>query len=241
MNVIMNVPSQPVICAIDTPDCARAVDSVKEIAPEVGAIKLGLEFFTHNGAEGVRRVAACGAPIFLDLKFHDIPNTVHGAVLSAARLGVFMLTVHTSGGMAMMQAASEAAGEISRSMGGVRPKIIGVTVLTSLDDEDLKQTGVSASAADQALRLATLAQKAGLDGVVCSAHEITRIREACGSDFTLVAPGIRPFGSEIGDQKRVLTPREALASGADYLVIGRPITGAANPLKAAREIRLSLL
>lgn len=225
----------PIICAIDTPDLSKAKKLAAELKPHVGAIKLGLEFFVANGAAGVREVAACGTPIFLDLKFHDIPNTVAGAIKSLAGLDVFMTTIHTNGSEPMMRAAADAAKTLSK-----KPLVVGVTVLTSMDEGDIKSIGVSGSVPDQVKRLATLAQKSRLDGVVCSAHEIALIREACGRDFVLVVPGIRPEGSDAGDQKRIMTPKEAMDAGATYLVIGRPITGAENPAKAAQAIYSSL-
>jgi orotidine-5'-phosphate decarboxylase len=176
--------------------------------------------------------AAAGLPLFLDLKWHDIPNTVAGAVRAALPLGPFMLNVHASGGPAMLKAASEAAGG--------RTLMIAVTVLTSLDDADLEAVGLRGPAPARAVALARLAQACGLDGAVCSAHEIAAIREACGPDFRLIVPGVRPAGAETGDQKRVMTPRDAKRAGADYLVVGRPITGAADPAAAARAIVESL-
>lgn len=222
----------PVFCGIDTPDLDRAETVAAAVAPIVGGIKLGKEFFTAQGPDGVRRIAGCGAPIFLDLKFHDIPNTVAGAIRSACRLDLFMVNVHTTGGPAMMRAAAEAA----HAVAGARPLVIGVTVLTSLDDADLDAVGLAGPAGDRAVALAQLARDCGLDGVVCSALEIDGIRTACGPEFKLVVPGIRPAGSDIGDQKRVMTPAAALRAGADYLVIGRPIAAAADPAAAARDI-----
>jgi orotidine-5'-phosphate decarboxylase len=226
--------ANPIICAIDTIDVATAKSLVGSVAPHIGAVKLGLEFFTANGASGVAQVAG-DLPLFLDLKFHDIPNTVAGAIRATAGINSFMMTVHTAGGKAMMQAASAAAKTLPN-----KPLIVGVTVLTSLDSVDLENIGVNAKLQDQVKRLASLAQESGLDGVVCSAHEIEIIRETCGKDFKLVVPGIRPAGSSIGDQKRVMTPSEAIAKGADYLVIGRPITEAQNPSQAAQEIFASI-
>ncbi|MEQ8602774.1 MAG: orotidine-5'-phosphate decarboxylase [Marivibrio sp.] len=241
-------PQDRILVAIDTPDEARAADLSRRLAGAVGGIKLGLEFFNANGPEGVRRVARAApeetprgqAPaqqrLFLDLKFHDIPNTVAGAVRGAMQLGPWMLNVHASGGAAMMTAARQAAEFQADSLGVVRPMLIAVTVLTSLDEDDLAVVGQQGPAADQVARLARLAQECGLDGVVCSAREIAAIRAACGPDFRLIVPGIRPAGAETGDQKRTMTPAEALAAGADYLVIGRPITGAADPAEAARAV-----
>ena len=219
----------PILCAIDTPDPARARALASAVRGAVGGIKLGLEFFVANGPEAVRQVAGA-APLFLDLKLHDIPNTVAGAVRSVAALEPLLLTVHALGGPAMMRTAAQAASEAAR---GRRMKLVGVTVLTSLDDGDLAATGQPAGTAEQARRLALLARDCGLDGVVCSPHEVATLRAACGTGFLLVVPGIRPVGSAAGDQKRVMDPRAALAAGADYLVIGRPITEAADPAASA--------
>jgi orotidine-5'-phosphate decarboxylase len=224
----------PVFCAIDRPDLEGALELARAVAPHVGGIKLGLEFFTAQGARGVVAVQALGLPIFLDLKFHDIPNTVAGAVREAARLGVAMLTLHASGGRAMLEAAVEAAGAV-----GTRPWLLGVTVLTSLDAADLAATGVADSPAEQAVRLGRLALAAGLDGLVCSPQEITPLRAAFGREPRLVVPGIRPKSAG-DDQKRTLGPAEALALGADVLVIGRPITQAPSPAEAAAGIAREL-
>src|SRR6266852_3804166 len=215
----------PILCAIDTPDSGAARRLAAAIGPFVGGIKLGLEFFTANGRESVRLVVGA-APLFLDLKLHDIPNTVAGAVRAAAPLEPALLTVHCAGGTAMMKAAAAEADAASGS-GLRRMKIIGVTVLTSLNDADLTSVGQNGPALDQARRLAAVAKAAGLDGVVCSPHEVAALRRDCGQGFLLVVPGIRPAtAARSDDQKRVMTPREALDAGADYLVIGRPITAA---------------
>lgn len=219
----------PILCAIDTPDRARAARLVATLSGVVAGAKLGLEFFAANGPEGVRDVAGKDADVFLDLKLHDIPNTVAGAVRAALALDPLFLTLHCAGGPAMLRAAVEARGTR-------RTKLLGVTVLTSLDDNDLALTGQSGPVADQVRRLALLAKAAGLDGVVCSPQEVAMLREACGADFLLVVPGIRPSGAAVGDQKRVQTPRAAVEAGADYLVIGRPITEASDPAAAARAI-----
>ena len=225
----------PVFVALDTPSLDRARTLAQTLKPYVGGVKLGLEFYGANGPDGVRAIAAAGAPVFLDLKLHDIPNTVAGAMKALAPIGAAILNVHASGGGAMMRAAAEAAGTAER-----RAKIIAVTVLTSLEDRDLPSVGVSATALDQAVRLAVLAKDSGLDGVVCSPHEIAAVRAACGPRFLIVTPGVRPVGGELGDQKRVMTPRQAMEAGADILVIGRPITGASDPVQAAREIAAEL-
>ncbi|MCK4868564.1 MAG: orotidine-5'-phosphate decarboxylase, partial [Alphaproteobacteria bacterium] len=222
--------------AIDTPelDLARALS--QSLAGAVGGIKLGLEFFNAHGPAGVTQVAGNRGDLFLDLKYHDIPNTVAGAVRAAVKLQPMILNVHAGGGPAMMRAALEAAEEGSDRLGIARPKIIAVTVLTSMDDGDLDAVGQKGPSTDQVVRLARLTQDCGLAGVVCSPREIAAIRDACGPDFTLVVPGIRPAGAAVGDQKRVMTPRQAIDAGADWLVIGRPITGAPDPAAAARNI-----
>ncbi len=224
-----------VFAAIDTPDAARAARLVTALRGEVGGVKIGNELFTAQGPDGVRAVAR-GERLFLDLKFHDIPNTVAGAVRSAVHLRPFCLTLHASGGRAMMEAATEAAREAAEELEVARPKLLGVTVLTSLDGSDLEAVGQRGPAADQVRRLADLAQDAGLDGVVCSPREIEILRADRGPSFILLVPGIRPSWAASGDQKRVTTPSEAIAAGADYLVIGRPITAQADPRAAARRI-----
>jgi orotidine-5'-phosphate decarboxylase len=224
--------TSPVFCPIDVPDLAAAQDMSRKVAPHVGGLKLGLEFFVANGPSGVREIAKLGKPIFLDLKLHDIPNTVAGAVRSAAELGIEYLTIHTSGGPAMLKAAAEAAAG--------RVKLLGVSVLTSLDDADLVVVGQQGPVATQVGRLAKLAQECGLDGLICSPVEIALVRMCCGTGFTLMVPGIRPPGSDAGDQKRVMTPAEAMKAGADWLVIGRPITAAPDPAEAARAINAGL-
>ncbi len=229
--------TNPIICAIDTTNIDAALQLAYELKPHVGAFKLGLEFFTANGPKGIRRITEEGMPVFLDLKFHDIPNTVAGAVRAAVALDVFMLTIHTSGGLAMMQAAKEAAVETAKRLGKKPPMVVGVTVLTSMDVKDINDVGVpDKEVATQVVRLAKLAKEAGLDGVVCSPHEIELIRGELGKDFVLVTPGIRPASSEGDDQKRVLTPREAIEKGSTYLVIGRPITQMPQPAEAAKAI-----
>ncbi len=222
----------PIFCAIDTTDLAQARNLAQAVRNVVN-IKLGLEFFTAHGPAGVREVAG-RAPLFLDLKLHDIPNTVAGAVRAAASLRPLLLTVHCSGGKAMLRAAAEAAAQSVPDR--QRLKLLGVTVLTSLDDGDLDAVGQRGPAAEQVRRLALLARDCGLDGVVCSPLEAAMLREACGPNFLLVVPGIRLMGLSPGDQKRVMGPRETLAAGADFLVIGRPITGAPDPAAAARAM-----
>jgi orotidine-5'-phosphate decarboxylase len=227
--------TNPIYVALDTTDLDYALTLGQRVRPHVGGFKLGLEFFTARGADGVRAFADAGLPVFLDLKFHDIPNTVAGAVRAAAALGVEIINVHASGGEAMLKAARDAAKAVSP-----KTKVIAVTVLTSMTDNDLGAVGQETPARDQVLRLATLTKECGLDGVVCSAHEIAPIRAALGDDFLLVVPGIRPEGSAVGDQRRVMGPREARDAGASILVIGRPITAAPDPAEAARVIAESL-
>lgn len=231
----------PVFCAIDTPDIAVALGLAPQVAPHVGGLKLGLEFFNANGPDGVRAITALGKPLFLDLKLHDIPNTVAGGIRSATALAPAFITIHASGGRAMMRAAADAATEAADKHGVTRPRLLGVTVLTSMDDEDLAAVGQDADVSNQVGRLAALAQESGLDGLICAPQEIARLRALCGPDFTLMVPGIRPAGADRGDQKRVMTPAEAMALGADHLVIGRPITRAADPAQAARDIEADLL
>lgn len=226
----------PILVAIDTPELDRAKNLAQSLAGAVGGIKLGLEFFNAHGPAGVAEVAGGRGDLFLDLKYHDIPNTVAGAVRAAMKLRPMILNVHAGGGPAMMRAALDAATAESSRFGMARPRVIAVTVLTSMDDGDLDAVGQQGPAAEQVVRLARLAQDCGLDGVVCSPLEIAAIRDVCGPEFTLVVPGIRPAGATMGDQKRVMAPREAIDAGADWLVIGRPITGAQNPAAAARDI-----
>jgi orotidine-5'-phosphate decarboxylase len=228
-------PSNPVFVALDTTDLDQARQLAASVRSSVGGLKVGLEFFNAHGPAGVQPFVDSGLPVFLDLKYHDIPNTVAGAVRAAAKLGVSILNVHAQGGSAMMRAALEAAKSVSPST-----KLIAVTMLTSLGDEDLPSLGLQPPVGDQVLRLAGLAQQCGLDGVVCSAHEIVRLRKELGPDFLLVVPGIRPAGSALGDQRRVMGPAEARDAGANILVIGRPITGASDPAGAARDIAQSL-
>jgi orotidine-5'-phosphate decarboxylase len=218
------------IAAIDTADPARAAALVAEVAPHCGLVKLGLEFFMANGPAGLG--CAGDKPVFLDLKLHDIPNTVAGAVRALAPLNVAMLTVHAAGGAAMIAAARLAADEAGAS----RPKILAVTVLTSLDAQALYETGISGGTTQQVLRLGRLALAAGADGLICSAHELAQLRDAFGAAPLLVVPGIRPVGSDVGDQARVMTPEAAMRAGASYIVVGRPITQALHPAKAAAEI-----
>jgi orotidine-5'-phosphate decarboxylase len=227
----------PVYLAIDTPVLERAHELIERAAPHIGGVKFGLEYFCALGLDGIRR-AACGLPVFLDLKLHDIPNTVAGAVRAVAPLNPAILNVHAAGGPAMMRAAHAAAEEAAGD--GPRMRIIAVTVLTSLDDGDLEAVGQRGPALEQTKRLAGLAQDSGLDGVVCGPREVAALRTQCGPKFLLVVPGIRPAGAALGDQKRVMGPAEAVAAGADHLVIGRPIADAPDPASAARAIAAEL-
>ena len=218
---------KPIFVAVDTPELEQARDLAAAVAPLGVGLKLGLEFYCRNGRAGVEALAQAGAPIFLDLKFHDIPNTVAGALRGLSPLAPAVLTVHAAGGRAMMEAARAAADP--------KTKVIAVTVLTSLDPQDLKAIGVDAPAEEQVSRLASLAWSAGLDGIVCSGNELATAREAWPDGY-FVVPGIRPAGASVGDQKRVMTPGGALDAGASALVIGRPITAAADPAEALRAI-----
>ena len=221
----------PIFVALDTPDVHRAAALAREVRGLVGGVKLGLEFFCANGEEGVLRIAEGELPVFLDLKLHDIPNTVGKAVEAIAHLQPAILTIHAAGGRAMMAAAKAAAPP--------QTKVVGVTVLTSLDQTDLAAAGVTGPPADQVQRLADLAQEAGIDGIVCSGEEVAAARAAWPDGF-FVVPGVRPAGADLEDQKRVVTPREALDAGASVLVIGRPITGVPDPAKAIRDIARTL-
>jgi len=225
----------PVFVALDTPDIDRALAIAQSVRPYVGGLKIGLEFYTACGPQGIRRIVQTGLPLFADLKFHDIPNTVAAASRELAKLGAKIFNVHASGGERMMRDAAEAARAVDPQV-----KVIGVTALTSFDDAVLESVGQRGPAEEQVLRLARLAKQATLDGVVCSAHEIVALRKALGPDFLLVTPGIRPAGADLTDQKRVMTPVEAHLAGADILVIGRPITAAPDPSAAAKTIAETL-
>lgn len=240
-NSLQNALVNPIFCALDSVNVADVVAMAQAIKPHVGGIKLGLEFYLANGADGYKRVAETGVPIFLDLKFHDIPNTVAGAVRAVAPLAPSIITIHTQGGTEMMRRAADTAAEEADRHGVEKPIVAGVTVLTSLDDQDLSATGVQDPVINQVPRLAALAHASGLDGMVCSPQEIELARQATSDDFTLIVPGIRPAGSAKGDQKRVLTPQEAVAKGANVLVIGRPISQSENPAKAAADIAQSIV
>ncbi|MCD6034767.1 MAG: pyrF [Rickettsiales bacterium] len=234
----MITPKHQIICAIDTHDVEKALHLADQLQGHVDAIKLGLEFFVANGPDGVNRLSEKRIPIFLDLKLHDIPNTVAGGIRSAIKhTDVFMITIHASGGLAMMKSAVDAAEEAAWRLGKKRPLIVGVTALTSLDTQDLRDTGVIAPIADHILQLARLAKDAGLDGVVSPSYEVAEIKKQCGDGFKVVVPGIRPAGTDGEDQKRFTTPAEAVRCGADFIVVGRPITKAENPAASADSIR----
>ncbi|MGL5387889.1 MAG: orotidine-5'-phosphate decarboxylase [Serratia sp. (in: enterobacteria)] len=232
-----DLKSSPIIVALDYADRSAALAFADRIDPQDCRLKVGKEMFTLFGPEIVRDLHQRGFDVFLDLKFHDIPNTTAHAVAAAAELGVWMVNVHASGGARMMTAAKEAL----QPYGADAPLLIAVTVLTSMEAEDLRAIGIDLSPAEQAERLARLTRDCGLDGVVCSAQEASRLKAACGSQFQLVTPGIRPEGSAAGDQRRVMTPVQALAAGVDYMVIGRPITQSADPAAALGAIRASLV
>lgn len=227
-----------VYCAVDTTDMDRALALAAAMQRAEAGIKLGLEFYNEHGPQGVARIkdAYDDLSIFLDLKFHDIPNTVAGALRAIASLEPDFVNVHASGGLTMMKQAKEALKEAAEREGRNCPSLLAVTILTSLDDADLKEIGYNGNAEKMVLSLAALTQKAGLDGIVCSPKEITKLRAQCGDDFALMVPGIRPKGAATGDQKRVMTPQDAVSAGASHLVIGRPITQADDPVQAAIKI-----
>ncbi len=229
-----------VIVALDFPDSERALGLVNRLDPVLCALKVGKELFTAAGPDLVRELVRRHFRVFLDLKYHDIPNTVSQACAAATRLGVWMMNVHASGGPAMLAAARDAVATTAANENRARPLLIAVTVLTSMDAADLAAIGIDAAPATQALHLARMAQANGLDGVVCSAQEAPALRAACGPGFKLVTPGIRPAGTDVHDQARVMTPQGAIDAGADYLVIGRAITAVADPLQALRAVNDSL-
>jgi len=224
------------IVGLDVDAVGDAERAVARLGDAVRFYKIGKQLFVHAGPDVVRRVQAGGADVFLDLKFHDIPNTVAAAGVEAARLGVRIFNVHASGGLAMMERTVAEVDRVCRAERLRRPKIIAVTVLTSLEAADLRRVGVAGTVEAQVVRLARLARRAGLDGVVASPREVGRIRRACGPDFLVVTPGVRPAGADVHDQKRVLTPGAAMAAGADYLVVSRPVLAAADPIAAANDI-----
>ena len=230
----------PIIAALDVPTAETSLELAKKIAPVVGAFKIGSELFTSAGPDIVRQIRATGAAVFLDLKFHDISNTVAKAVASAVRLDVQMLTVHTSGGLEMMQAAEESAQKTASQSGRNAPLVLGVTVLTSLTSQSLGEIGFDQNVARQVRRLAKMATTAGLRGLVCSPLEVAELRQTLAPDTQLVTPGVRIETRAGDDQKRTLTPREAIDAGANWLVIGRPIYAVENPREAAEKILNSL-
>ncbi|HHT7889449.1 orotidine-5'-phosphate decarboxylase [Pasteurella multocida] len=225
-----------IIVALDYEKEEEALRLVDQIDPSLCRLKVGKEMFTTLGTKFVKALHDRNFDVFLDLKFHDIPNTVARAVRSAADLGVWMVDLHASGGLRMMEEAKK----ILEPYGKDAPLLISVTVLTSMEDLDLLQIGINASPMEQVIRLANLTQRAGLDGVVCSPQEVEILRANCGKDFKLITPGIRPIGSDFGDQRRVMTPAGAIQAGSDYLVIGRPITQADNPAEVLKSINVSL-
>ena len=225
-----------IIVALDYEKESDALALVDQIDPNLCRLKVGKEMFTTLGMNFVKQLHQRNFDVFLDLKYHDIPNTVARAVRSAADLGVWMVDLHASGGLRMMEEAKR----ILEPYGKDAPLLIAVTVLTSMEDLDLLQIGINASPMEQVLRLAHLTQRAGLDGVVCSPQEVEILRNACGEEFKLVTPGIRPIGADFGDQRRVMTPTAAVRAGSDYLVIGRPITKADNPVEILRSINASI-
>ena len=230
----------PILVALDVPNAEAALRLAGELTPVVGGFKVGSELFASAGPDVVRQIRAMGAPVFLDLKFHDIPNTVAKAVAAAVQLDVQMLTVHTLGGSTMIKAAEQAAQEVARRLGHTPPLVLGVTVLTSMDGTALGEVGLDTDMGRQVSRLAAMATRAGLRGLVCSPREVADLRQIVPPGTQLVTPGIRAEGDPADDQKRTLTPREALALGANWLVIGRPICAAENPRAAADRILASL-
>jgi orotidine-5'-phosphate decarboxylase len=232
--------NSPIIVALDTGSREHALETARALRGTVGLFKVGLELYTASGPSVVKDLKGLGAEVFLDLKFHDIPNTVARAVGEGARLGVALMDLHLSGGSAMIRRAVDEMGAVCDLHRIRRPALLGITVLTSLGPGDLAGLGISRGPEEQVLALAELGREAGLDGVVASARELPALRKRFGPEWILVTPGIRPEGSPPDDQVRTLTPREAMEAGADYLVIGRPITGAADPVAAAREILRSL-
>ena len=224
------------IVALDVDNLEQAADLVRRLAGEVGMFKIGKQLFTHAGPQAVRQIQELGGEIFLDLKFHDIPNTVAKAAIEATRLGVKMFNVHASGSLEMMRLTAKEVTRVCRQQKLRKPIMLAVTVLTSLNQDDLKRVGVDGKVADQVVRLALLTKEAGMDGVVASPQEVGDIRDACGRHFVIVTPGIRPADSKRNDQQRVMTPGDAVRAGVDYIVVGRPILEAEAPVAAARGI-----
>lgn len=230
------IDNKKVLIALDYDNEQAALNFVKQLSPDECRLKVGKEMFTYFGPQFVKQLVDLGFDVFLDLKFHDIPNTVAKAVTAAAELGVWMVNVHASGGLEMMSKAKQAL----ESYGEKAPLLIAVTVLTSMDQAQLSRLGIDKTPQEQVVYLAKLAKEANLDGVVCSAQEAEALKAELGSEFKLVTPGIRPAGADAGDQKRIMTPEKAIAAGSDYLVIGRPITKAEDPAHALREINSSI-
>ncbi|MEX2367833.1 MAG: orotidine-5'-phosphate decarboxylase [Pseudohongiellaceae bacterium] len=229
----MSDQNSRLIVVLDYPDMDSALTMAKSLDPALCRVKVGKELFTRAGPQVLEALRSLGFDIFLDLKYHDIPNTVAQAVQAAAEAGVWMVNVHASGGPRMMASARNMLDRFSAEL---RPLLIAVTVLTSMDQQELNTLGIPGSLEDQVIRLAKLARESGMDGVVCSALEAGKIKQACGSGFVTVTPGIRPAGTAANDQARIMTPSEAVRSGADYLVVGRPITEADNPMKVVKKI-----
>ena len=231
------VAKERLVLALDVDNFKKAEELVGKLSDYVGVFKIGNQLFSAEGPKIINMINDRGSKVFLDLKFHDIPNTVARAAEVAAKLGVYIFNVHTSGGYEMMRAAAEASEKISLALGVRKPLILGVTLLTSINQEILeKEIGIKKRIEKQVVHLAKLAKTAGLDGAVASSWEIKEIRKACGENFVILTPGIRPAGKSSDDQKRIMTPREAIKLGADFLVIGRPIRNAFNPVEAAKEI-----
>ena len=224
------------VVALDVDNLNQVRSLVRRLAQEVGMFKVGKQLFTHAGPQAVRLIQELGGETFLDLKFHDIPNTVAKAAIEATRLGVKMFNVHASGSLEMMRATVKEVRRVCRQEQRRKPIMLAVTVLTSLNEDDLKRVGIGGEVADQVVRLALLTKEAGMDGVVASPHEVADIREACGRRFVIVTPGIRPFDSNRNDQQRIMTPVDAVRAGVDYIVVGRPILEAKDPVAAAHEI-----
>lgn len=233
----MMIDDKRIIVALDYPDRDQALQMARQLDPALCRVKVGKELFTRCGPGIVEALQALNFDVFLDLKFHDIPNTTARAVRAAAELGVWMVNVHASGGTRMMAAAREQLEQVKDN----RTLLIAVTVLTSMQREDLAEIGLDVDPMEHVVRLAKLTQAAGLDGVVCSAQEVSAIREAVAGDFALVTPGIRPADSERGDQQRIMTPEQAILTGSDYLVVGRPVTQASVPVEAAQRIQQEVM
>jgi len=228
-----------IIVALDTIDISQAL-ALTKLIPDVGAFKLGLEYFCANGPEGINKISETGIKIFLDLKFHDIPNTVAGAIKASLNMEPYMMTVHLSGGYNMLHRTMEEVKEYCAKNSVKIPLILGVSVLTSIDDNDFTSLGLIGKVEDQVIRLAKLAKDADLDGMVCSAKELKIVKKKMGQNLILVTPGIRPAGGIMNDQKRITTPSQAISDGADFLVIGRPITEAIDPVQALNNISLEI-